>query len=195
MSQKQKNTDYLDDLFDKHFNDKDFMNTNLADFGQMVRDTINEEARKQGYDTMSDLISGETQEGLSGNSRTRKRPVAAAVHRRHGSYRTRYEYVREMLENVVYPPRQRGYYRDGHQDAIQRYLRRMAINQNDMMMYEKIVDEEIRKYYQQNNRQRGNKYDEGYYDGLKLVARALKESRDLMMEEIGDRLAAALKVY
>ena len=171
------------------------MNTNLADFGQMVRDTINEEARKQGYDTMSDLISGEIQEGLSGNSRTRKRPVAAAVHRRHGSYRTRYEYVREMLENVVYPPRQRGYYRDGHQDAIQRYLRRMAINQNDMMMYEKIVDEEIRKYYQQNNRQRGNKYDEGYYDGLKLVARALKESRDLMMEEIGDRLAAALKVY
>ena len=195
MSQKQKNTDYLDDLFDKHFNDKDFMNTNLADFGQMVRDTINEEARKQGYDTMSDLISGEIQEGLSGNSRTRKRPVAAAVPRRHGSYRTRYEYVREMLENVVYPPRQRGYYRDGHQDAIQRYLRRMAINQNDMMMYEKIVDEEIRKYYQQNNRQRGNKYDEGYYDGLKLVARALKESRDQMMEEIGDRLAAALKVY
>ena len=195
MSQKQKNTDYLDDLFDKHFNDKDFMNTNLADFGQMVRDTINEEARKQGYDTMSDLISGEIQEGLSGNSRTRNRPVAAAVHRRHGSYRTRYEYVREMLENVVYPPRQRGYYRDGHQDAIQRYLRRMAINQNDMMMYEKIVDEEIRKYYQQNNRQRSNKYDEGYYDGLKLVARALKESRDLMMEEIGDRLAAALKVY
>ncbi len=45
------------------------------------------------------------------------------------------------------------------------------------------------------NRQRGNKYDEGYYDGLKLVARALKESRDQMMEEIGDRLAAALKVY
>ena len=87
MSQKQKNTDYLDDLFDKHFNDKDFMNTNLADFGQMVRDTINEEARKQGYDTMSDLISGEIQEGLSGNSRTRRRPVAAAVHRRHGSYR------------------------------------------------------------------------------------------------------------
>lgn len=66
MSQKRKNTDYLDDLFDKHFNDKDFMNTNLADFGQMVRDTINEEARKQGYDTMSDLISGEIQKGLSG---------------------------------------------------------------------------------------------------------------------------------
>ena len=195
MSQKRKNTDYLDDLFDKHFNDKDFMNTNLADFGQMVRDTINEEARKQGYDTMSDLISGEIQEGLSGSSRTRKRPVSAAVHRRHGRYRTRYEYVREMLENVVYPPRQRGYYRDGHQDALQRYLRRMAINQNDMMMYEKIVDEEIRKYYQQNSRQRSNKYDEGYYDGLKLVARALKQSRDLMMEENSDRLAAALKVY
>ena len=195
MSQKRKNTDYLDDLFDKHFNDKDFMNTNLADFGQMVRETINEEARKQGYDTMSDLISGEIQEGLSGNSRTRKRPVTAGVHRRHGRYRTRYEYVREMLENIVYPPRQRGYYRDGHQDAVQRYLRRMAINQNDMMMYEKIVDEEIRKYYQQNTRQRSNKYDEGYYDGLKLVARALKQSRDLMMEEISDRLAAALKVY
>ena len=100
-----------------------------------------------------------------------------------------------MLETIVYPPRQRGYYRDGHQDAVQRYLRRMAINQNDMMMYEKIVDEEIRKYYQQNTRQRSNKYDEGYYDGLKLVARALKQSRDLMMEEISDRLAAALKVY
>ena len=103
--------------------------------------------------------------------------------------------IAAMLENIVYPPRQRGYYRDGHQDAVQRYLRRMAINQNDMMMYEKIVDEEIRKYYQQNTRQRSNKYDEGYYDGLKLVARALKQSRDLMMEEISDRLAAALKVY
>ena len=42
MTQKRKNTDYLDDLFDKHLNDKDFMSTNLADFGQMVRDTINE---------------------------------------------------------------------------------------------------------------------------------------------------------
>ena len=58
-----------------------------------------------------------------------------------------------------------------------------------------LADEEIRKYYQQNTRQRSNKYDEGYYDGLKLVARALKQSRDLMMEEISDRLAAALKVY
>ena len=55
MTQKRKNTDYLDDLFDKHLNDKDFMSTNLADFGQMVRDTINEEARRSGYDTLEDM--------------------------------------------------------------------------------------------------------------------------------------------
>ena len=82
MSQKRKNTDYLDDLFDKHFNDKDFMNTNLADFGQMVRDTINEEARKQGYDTMSDLISGEIQEvsaAAAGPANVRSAPPCIAV--------------------------------------------------------------------------------------------------------------------
>ena len=80
MSQKRKNTDYLDDLFDKHFNDKDFMNTNLADFGQMVRETINEEARKQGYDTMSDLISGEIQDPQTSGDRRRASPSRPLPH-------------------------------------------------------------------------------------------------------------------
>ena len=64
-----------------------------------------------------------------------------------------------------------------------------------MMMYEKIVEEEIRNYYSQGRHQRGNKYDEGYYEGLRLIARTLRESRQLKMEEISDRLSAALKVH
>lgn len=192
MTQKRKNTDYLDDLFDKHLNDKDFMSTNLVDFGQMVRDTINEEARRSGYDTLEDMISGEIEQGLSSSSR---RSASSSSRRHRRDYASRYEYVRDVLEHVSYPPRQRGYYRDGHQDALSRYLRRMAINQNDMMMYEKIVEEEIRNYYSQGRHQRGNKYDEGYYEGLRLIARTLRESRQLKMEEISDRLSAALKVH
>ena len=55
--------------------------------------------------------------------------------------------------------------------------------------------EEIRNYYSQGRHQRGNKYDEGYYEGLRLIARTLRESRQLKMEEISDRLSAALKVH
>ena len=102
MTQKRKNTDYLDDLFDKHLNDKDFMSTNLADFGQMVRDTINEEARRSGYDTLEDMISGEIEQGLSSSSR---RSASSTSRRHRRDYASRYEYVRDVLEHVSYPPR------------------------------------------------------------------------------------------
>lgn len=191
----QKDTDYLDNLFDKLY-DQNFMNSSIADFGQKVRETINEEARKQGYDTMGDLISGEIENGLAGNSRRRRaRPVTTAVRKRTVTYESRFAYVKEMLENVMYPPRQRGYYRDGHQDAIQRYLRRMNLNPKDMNMYENIVTEEIKKYYANNEHKRGNKYDEGYYEGLRFIQRTLRESKERLMEEVSDRLSAALHVY
>ena len=81
------------------------------------------------------MISGEIEQGLSSSSR---RSASSTSRRHRRDYASRYEYVRDVLEHVSYPPRQRGYYRDGHQDALSRYLRRMAINQNDMMMYEKL---------------------------------------------------------
>ena len=175
MNQKNENTDFLDDLFRKHLNDENFKDTNLADFGEMVRNTIREEVKKQGIE----LNEGKKPQ-YQGSSRERR-------------YESRYDFVKETLESSVYFARGNGYFKAGYQDAIDRYLKRMAINQNDMIMFEKIVEKDLREL--SSSRNSSDRYDAGYYDGLKRVNQVLLQSRDMMMEEINDRLSAALRIY
>ena len=175
MDRKNENTDFLDDLFQKHMNDQSFKDTDLADFGEMVRNTIKEEVRKQGI---------ELNEGKKPQSQTQNRER---------KYDSRYDYVKETLESSAYFSRGNGYFKAGYQNAIERYLKWMVNNQNDMIMFEKIVEKEMREL--RASRNSSNRFDAGYYEGLKRVNQVLLQSRDLMMEEINDRLSTALRIY
>lgn len=192
MSKNKRNEDYdfLDDLFDRHMNDDQFINSSVNDFGRMVRDSINEEARKNGYDSLSDMIQGEIQSGLQGTKKTPKSRAARAVRRRKTHYKSRFDYFMEVVQDRSYSDRYRGYYRDGHLEAIQRYINQVELNRNNLCAVEKIVNEEIRYFYSKNNKR--DKYSEGYYDGLKFVQRCLLQSKCVMMEEVSDALSEAM---
>ena len=185
MSKKKEDYDFLDDLFDRHLNDDRFINSSIIDFGRMIQDTINKEAHRNGYDSLSDMIQGEIQTNLQG----RKTSQSFSSVRRNKVYSNRFDYFIEMIQEYEYKDRYRGDYREGHQYAIEKYIDLVKRNHNNLCAVEKIVLEEIHYCY---NKQRKMKKDEGYYDGLKFAQSILIQSKTIFMEEVANALNEAL---
>lgn len=191
MSRKKEDFDFLDDLFDRHLNDDQFINSTVNDFGKMIRDSFNAEAHKSGYDNLQDMIQGEIQNGLNGTKDKSKAKTQSTVRRSAVHYETRYDYFMDSIFNFEFGPGQRGNYKEGHEDAINRYVNRVELNRSNLCAVEKIVDDEI-QYYRSKNR-RIDKYTEGYLNGLKFVRQTLIQSKCELMEEVSHRLSQAIK--
>ncbi len=187
-NRKKEDYDFLDTLFEKHLNDDHFINSSINEFGRMVRESINEEAKKNGYDDLKDMIQGELNQGLK--SKKRISSISRTVRRRHSHYHSRYDYFMDAVEDHLYLDRHRGYYRQGHQEAISRYQEQAEMNRNNLCALEKIIQEEIRSCSDWRHR---DKYAEGYFDGLKFVQRCLLQSKFVLMEEVNEALIQAIK--
>ena len=188
--QNRDDYDFLDDLFDKHMNDDRFINSSINDFGRMVRDSINEEAKKNGYDSLGDMIQGELRTGMQRQKKQPRSTVARTIRRRRTNYRCRYDYFLDAVQDHTYLERHRGYYREGHQEAIARYVSEADMNRNNLCALEKIVQKEIDSLAKERPY---DKYTEGYYDGLKFVQRCLFQSKFVLMEEVNRALTQAMK--
>lgn len=186
---KKDDYDVLDDLFDRHLNDE-FVNDSINDFGRRVRDSINEEARRNGYDSLGDMIQGEINTSLNGTKKRPRSTVARTIQRKRTHYSCRYDYFSDALQDHAYLDRHRGYYREGHEEAIERYLELAQLNRNNLCALEKIVEEEIQNTSAWKNTDKRN---EGYYDGLRFVQRCLLQSKAALMEEVNKELSSAMK--
>ncbi len=175
MAKNKNDFDFLDELFDEL---ETSGSQSVNDFGDMIKNRVNEEMKKNGYDDFSDLILGGIGNSSHGKVHSRSR----------GRYaQNRFDYFINALINVSYGYQYRGYYREAHQEAIDKYIQMAKNNPTDLSVLERNVLREIR-LVRRNRRDGRDKEYQGYLDGLNLVKKELENSKIYMMGKIADSI-------
>lgn len=182
MSRNQ-NTDFLDEMFRNL--EKDDLNQTIDDFTHAVRQQINDSLRKNGYDTAGDAFVHGIDSGLRGRKAS-KPDVNAGTRRATAVGNTRYEYFLSLLDSVTYEGNYRGYYKEGHEKAIDIYRSKAAFCSNDLVSLESEVAKEIHRT--KLNRRLRDRFEVGYFDGLQFIEKALKKSKLYMMTIIKEEM-------
>lgn len=177
MNKKTDNMDVFDSLFEQIQSDS----SSLADFGDVVRQSMDEAARKKGYDTFSEMISSEISSSI-----TKEKPQKPTADTRNIQIEelTRFEYMMKAIESVTYEPKYQGYYGTGHRSCLDGYVDKMEANRDNMCVIEAMVKADMRYYSKQVRKNRNDAYTQGYYDALVLLANSLLKSKKAKMREI-----------
>ena len=169
---------HVDELLKKYVNGEAIEETVDA-FGKKVVESIHKAANERGYDSLEDLVDGEVRINTVATS---KKPSLSSVE----GCMSRYDYFIQSLDNVTY----RGYYKTGHMAALERYIDKAELNRNNLQIVEKTLKQEISQVRQT---QHPSLYSQGYLDGLRLVDKALRKSKNEMMKLVYDTVMDALK--
>lgn len=182
---KKQNYDFFDEYFDKLANDdSNIINVTISEFGKEIRKSVDDSVKNKGYDSFSDMINF----NLNAENKKRVSKPYVAPNKFDASSRSRYGYFINSLDNVVYENSYRGYYREGHQKAIDIYKERARFCENDLSDLEVSVADEIRRMRNTNGRKSSDRFEAGYLDGLQFVKKALKRSALYMMNIIKDEV-------
>lgn len=103
-------------------------------------------------------------------------------------YNTRSECFVNILQAIEYGDNNPDY-KEGHEDALEKYYTLAKSNRKDIYIVEGQVKEEIAKYKKMD---KSNNYDKGYYDGLEFAQEAINRSRYLIAKKINDELLKEL---
>lgn len=179
----KKNYDTLDELFEK-LNDEAFISSSVGEFTQLIKESINEEAKKNGYDSLKEMIQEEVQSSIQ------KEEVKTKKKKMKKHYNCRYDYFVDALSVHQYLERHQGFYKEGHQKAISDMINLADNDPMNLCSLEKIVEDQLKK---SSSAQNEDYYAKGYIDGLKFVKRCLLQSKMAMMEEINQSLKIAIK--
>ena len=98
-----------------------------------------------------------------------------------GDYDTRFSAFKAIIEHVSYGGNgsNASDYVDGHRDALEKYYKDAYTNSKDLYVVEARVNDEINRATS-----RTHLYEKGYYDGLFYVLKALKRSKELLMNRL-----------
>ena len=177
MRNHQDNMDVFDELFSQIEHDT----SSIADFTNEVKGSMDEAARKQGYDSFADMISAEIS-----NSITKEKPQKPRVNARHLSVETmsRIDYMMEAIQSVTYEPKYQGYYGTGHRNCLDHFVDEMEKNPHDLCVVEEKLKSEMKYYAQLLKKKKNDGYTQGYYDALILLSNSLLKSKKSKMREI-----------
>jgi len=177
MNKNQEHLDVFDHLFSQLADDQ----STIADFSNVVKSSMDESARKKGYNSFSEMISAEISSSLS-NSQPRKPQVDTKnISAEHIS---RFEYMMKAIQSVTYEPKYQGYYGTGHRSCLDSYAKQMENNPKDLCVIEEKVKADIKYYAKLLKKNRNDAYTQGYYDALVLLANSLLRSKKAKMREI-----------
>ena len=104
-----------------------------------------------------------------------------------GAFDTRFEAFKGIVEHVEYGSNSVNEYINGHKDALQKYYQDAYTNSKDLYVTEARVNDEINKYSS-----RSHLYEKGYYDGMFYILKALKRSKELLMERLNREISTKL---
>lgn len=181
MSNKNNNEfETIDNLFDKFIHDDEFRNSSLKDFGDTVQNSMNDSAKKQGYDTFADMLVNSISAGLT-NKKPRK-PQAAKVD--NISSISRYDHVLKALEAVRYEQKYKGYYEEGHSECLRLYKGIMKENQDNLCIVEDDIKQDLKITQKRLRKNNKDVYSKGYNDALILLTDILLKSKKSKMIDI-----------
>lgn len=100
-----------------------------------------------------------------------------------GSFNTRFECFRLLIEKVSYGTHNVNSYVEGHMDALKKYYQDASNNSKDLYVIEARVSDEMNRY-----NSHSQLYEKGYYDGLLYVFKSLKRSKELLMAKINKEI-------
>lgn len=176
---KRNDFDFFDQLFDRLQKD-DFINKTISDFGREVKDTIDRSVKNKGYDDIGDLVSNTIK------PKPASKPQAGQSDL-YQEYNNRYEYLLNSLQLIKYDPKYRGYYREGHQEAIAKSVNILGSSKNNFESLEEYVKKEL-STFDRHPKKHKDKFVEGYIDGLKLLQDELRRSKIYMMAKVKNSL-------
>lgn len=99
------------------------------------------------------------------------------------TYESRFEAFISMLRNVDYGNSNSRDYVDGHIKAISKYMKESYAYQYDLTVIEEELNKEI-----ESRESNATIEEKGYYDGLIYVLKALRKSKELIIERIKKEL-------
>lgn len=146
-----------------------------------VSSTINEALKNNGYDNVTEFYQGAIRDKKG------KRPTPRTAFKQ---YTSRIAYIEDALSNINYEIKFRGYYREGHQEAVTNALKYLPNYQNNLdQLYKRIQQEANQTRTQMRNRKR-DAYASGYLNGCEYVMKVLHQSKMFMMQQVLEEVKA-----
>lgn len=177
MNKRSDHLDVFDQLFDQIQSDS----SSLQDFGNLIQDSMDEAAKKQGYETFAEMISSEINSSVT--KEKAKKPAADTRHLAADEL-SRYEFMVKAIESITYEPKYQGYYSAGHKACLHAYMEKMDQNKDNMCVIENLVKTDMKTYSSLVKKNRNDAYTQGYYDALALLANSLLKSKKAKMRII-----------
>lgn len=177
MNRRTDDMDIFDNLFAQIENDE----SSIGDFAGTVRDSMNEAARKKGYDSFTDMISSEISNSLSNDKPEKPK---ADTRNLSAEQMSRFDFMMEAIQSVTYEPKYQGYYEAGHRTCMDSYVDKMEQNKNQLCVIESLIKEDMKQYAKLLKKNRNDAYTQGYYDALVLLANSLLKSKKAKMRQI-----------
>lgn len=180
---KKKNDlfDSIDDLFNTLNSEETAkaITDTVTNVGSEIKYSINESLKKNGYDNFGELINANL-----GGSKNRKRPQARRAYQTRRNFDSRYDYFMDALMSVHYDLKYRGYFKEGHQEAIHTYLVLAENYKTNLDALNLRLRNEIKDLKAVMRKKKKDAWNEGYLNGLEYIGRSLKNSKVYMMNKI-----------
>lgn len=182
MSKKKNNLfDSIDDLFNTLNSEETAkaITDTVSNVGSEIKHSINESLKKNGYDNFGEYINANFS-----SSKERRRPQARRAYQTRRNFDSRYEYFMDALMSVHYDLKYRGYFKEGHQEAIHTYLVLAENYKTNLDALNLRLRNEIKDLKAVMRKQKKDAWNEGYLNGLEYIGRSLKNSKVYMMNKI-----------
>ena len=176
MNKNKDIFDTIDEYFSKINGDEitKKINKGVNNFSKTISETFEDSLKNNGYNNFNEFIDGEIKDQKG------KKPEFNKYLKK---YSSRIEYVKEAIHQVDYGIKYRGYYQDGHIQAlkdIEPLLDQYSYNLDELATQIRKQSAEIKKRHSDYKKA----YITGYIDGLEYVYKAINKSKQILMERI-----------
>ena len=176
MSDKKDFFDSIDDFFtqlnEKEVSEKIHKGVNTLN---KMPDKVNDALKNKGYDNIKEFLQGEF------TDKKTQRPTVRPKRLRNFPSRT--AFVEDALTNVQYEIKYRGYYKEGHQQALSYVKSLLPQYTYDLDRLGKRLKLEIKEIRQTHHKGK-DAYTNGYLNGCEFVLKAIHQSKIVLMRQI-----------
>lgn len=176
MSEKKDFFDSIDDFFTQ-LNAEEASKHIQKGFDKFneVPNKINDAIKNKGYDNVSEFFQGEFSD--------KKREKPKIRPKRLRDFESRAAFVEDALKNIHYDLKYRGYFKEGHEQAIQYILSLLPQYPHDLDRLAKRIQLE-KSEIKQNQPQKKDAYTNGYLHGYDTALKAIQQSKTVIMRQI-----------